>query len=94
MTKESTWDSRDPVADHSDPVASTLVSLIGWVVFRSLYRPNNALIQRIGNFVTLPKEEQARLRCEEVAAALTAGDARTTDCWSMKRFEEEVELAA
>ena len=93
MTKGlSTWDRviRSPITLVI--VVLSIVSLLGWVVFRLLYRPNTALIQRIGEFVTLPKEEPARQRREEVAAALSAGEARTTE-GRMQRFEEEVELA-
>ena len=88
----STWDRvvRSPITLFL--VLLTIVSLLGYAVFRLIYHPNNALIRRIGDFVTLPKDEEARLRREEVAAALSEGGPRSTHSrWS--QFGEDVELA-
>ena len=44
-----------------------IVSMIGYTVFRLVYRPHDVLTRRIGQFVTLPEAERAQMREDELA---------------------------
>ena len=51
-----------------------IVGLIGYAVFRIVYRPDQALTRRIGEFVTLPEDERARQRQAEVRGRAAHAD--------------------
>lgn len=68
-----------------------VVALLGYAVFRIVYRPDQALTRRIGQFVTLPSDEEAEQRQAEVSAIL-ADDRRPADS-RRQRLEDELEIA-
>ena len=59
---------------------SIVVSLIGYAVFRLVYRPDQALTRRIGQFVTLPEDERA-------ACAGGGGRSAASRCEAVRRGE-------
>jgi len=76
-------------------VILVVVSLLGFAVFRILYRRDGMLTHRIGQFVTLPEDERARQRRADVAKILSAnersGSGGSGGRW--QRFESDVALA-
>ena len=91
VTAPSVWDRiiRSPITLFV--ILLTVAFLIAYAVFRIVYRPDQALTRRIGQFVTLPAAEQARQRQEQVDAALATPDRRASGRW--QRLEEDIELA-
>ena len=51
-----------------------IASLVGFAVFRIVYRRDQMLTRRIGQFVTLPEDEAAMRRQAEVAETLSADE--------------------
>ena len=88
----STWDRiiRSPITLFAFILG--IASLVGWAIFRIVYQPHDALMQRIGQFVTLPEEDEAKKRQSEVDAMLSPVDRRPShDRW--RQLEDKVELA-
>lgn len=72
-----------------------IVCLLGYAVFRILYRPDLELTRRIGQFVTLPADRddaKAKERKTEVAATLASEERRSKE-GRWHRLETEVEIA-
>jgi tight adherence protein B len=68
-----------------------IVGLLGWAVFRIVYRPEDVLTRRIGQFVTLPEEERERQREEELAT-LAAEERSSKDGW-IDRLQSDMSIA-
>lgn len=68
-----------------------IVSMVGYAVFRIVYRPEDVLTRRIGQFVTLPEDERARQREDELAT-LAAEERRSTDGW-LDRLQNDMTVA-
>jgi len=88
---ESLWDRFIQSPLTLIGIVLLVVAMIGWAVFHMLYRPNDLLTRRIGQFVTLPEEEQARQR-EEALATLAAEERRSQDGW-FARLESDMSIA-
>ncbi len=91
----SRWDRIIQSTTTAALVVAAFVVLIGMGVFLALRQRDRRFEQRLSQFVSLPLEERAKLRREDVAAALAAGSRRfsfTNFSW-YKRLEEDVELA-
>ena len=74
-------------------VILTIVTLLGYAIFKILYRPDQALKRRIGQFVTLPEEEErAKERQADVAEILAQDEKRESSGW-LKQFESDLEIA-
>ena len=72
-----------------------VAAMLGYALFRILYRPDQGLTKRIGQFVTLPVDEKAQRRQAEVEAIL-AGDERggSRGSWSrLRQLEDDMEIA-
>ena len=74
-------------------VVLAIVSLLGYAVFRIVYRRDQALTRRIGQFVTLPEDAKAKARQEEVAATLAAGTGRAPSNGPWRRLLDDAALA-
>jgi len=68
-----------------------IVAMLGWAIFHILYRPQDMLTRRIGQFVTLPEEEQARQR-EQDLVTLAAEERRSNDGW-IDRLQNDMSIA-
>ena len=73
-------------------VVLAVVALLGLAAYRIVYRPDQALTRRIGQFVTLPEDEKAKQRQAEVEAALAPGERRPSH-GRWQRLEDDVDLA-
>ena len=76
-------------------VVLTVVAMLGYAVFRLLYRPDQALKRRIGQFVTLPEDERAKQRQAEVELMLAPDEKSPTEgrFAFLARLENDMELA-
>lgn len=76
-------------------VVLTIVAMLGYAVFRLVYRPDQALKRRIGQFVTLPEDEQAKQRQAEVELMLAPDEKSPAEgrFAFLARLEDDMELA-
>ena len=88
---ESLWDRFIQSPLTLIGLVGLIVAMIGYSVFRIVYKPNDLLTRRIGQFVTLPEEERARER-EEALATLAAEERRSQDGW-YARLENDMAIA-
>jgi tight adherence protein B len=93
---KSLWDKiiRSPITLLV--VVLCTAGLLGYALFRVIYRPDKDLTRRIGQFVTLPADEKSAQRQAE--ALVTEVGERPPDggdgLWSrLGRFEEDMEVA-
>ncbi len=88
----STWDRiiRSSITLYA--IILVVVYLLGYGVFRIVYRPDRQLMRRIGQFVNLPEEERAKQRQEEVAATLASDSRRPSDGF-WQRLERDMSIA-
>jgi len=69
-----------------------IISLLGFAVFRIVYRPGGEITRRIGQFVTLPGDETAKERQADVAKILAPDDRRGSG-GRWERLETDVGIA-
>ena len=71
-----------------------MLALIGFAIFSAIDVRNRSLRRRMAQYVTVPSEEESRLRRAEVASMLADTAQRTVggQRW-WQRFETDVELA-
>ena len=76
-------------------VVFAIVAMLGYAVFRLLYRPDQALKRRIGQFVSLPEDERAKQRQAEVDLMLAPDEKSPTEgrFAYLRRLEDDMELA-
>ena len=76
-------------------VVFAIVAMLGYAIFRLLYRPDQALTRRIGQFVTLPEDERAKQRQAEVELMLAPDEKSPSEgrFAFMKRLEDDMGLA-
>ena len=88
----STWDKIVRSSITLVTVILIIVSLLGYAIFRIVYRPDLALTRRIGQFVTLPEDEKAKQRQADVAATLATGERSPRD-GPWQRLETNMAIA-
>ncbi len=92
---ETWWDRiiRSPIT--LIVVVFAIVAMLGYAVFRLLYRPDQALKRRIGQFVSLPEDERAKQRQAEVDLMLAPDEKSPTEgrFAYLRRLEDDMELA-
>ncbi len=76
---QSTWDKIVRSTVTLILVILAAVSLLGYAVFKFLYRPDQDLKRRIGQFVTLPEEERRAKERQVDVAELLAVDEKTRE---------------
>ncbi len=76
-------------------VVLIIVSMIGYAVFRVVYRPDAALARRIGQFVTLPEDDKAKQRQADVEAmSARDGQQQPHERWGhLRQLEQDLEIA-
>ena len=73
---KSSWDRLIQSTTTAALVIAALVALIGLAVFLALRQRDQTLQRRLGEFVSLPLEERAKVRRADVAATLERGRKR------------------
>jgi tight adherence protein B len=74
-------------------VIVSILALVGFAIFSAIDVRNRSLRRRMAQYVTVPSEEESRLRRAEVASMLTDTAQRTVGgLRSWQRFESDVEL--
>jgi tight adherence protein B len=92
-TGPSAWDTVIRSTITQILVIFGIAGLLGFGVFRVVYRKDQELTRRIGQFVTLPEEARAKERQREVAETLAASPGEKTSNGRWADFEERVALA-
>jgi tight adherence protein B len=74
-------------------VIVSILALVGFAIFSAIDVRNRSLRRRMSQYVTVPSEEESRLRRAEVASMLSDTAQRTVGgLRSWQRFENDVEL--
>jgi tight adherence protein B len=74
-------------------VIVSILALVGFAIFSAIDVRNRSLRRRMAQYVTVPSEEESRLRRAEVASTLADTAQRTVGgLRSWQRFESDVEL--
>ncbi len=91
----STWDQIVRSTVTLIVIILLIVSMIGFAVFRLVYRRDRKLMRRIGQFVTLPEDDKAKQRQADVTAMLSSEERRTYSgrFGRVERLEAEIAIA-